>query len=63
MLGRFETLLDSISQDPDTRLSQLEFLTEAEKMERSAEVSSRIAGDFKKFKNAVPMALSMPEGD
>jgi non-ribosomal peptide synthetase component F len=63
ILGRFERLLESISQDPDARISHLEFFTEAEKAGRSAEVSNHIVGDFKKFKNAAPKAMSLPPGD
>jgi aspartate racemase len=60
LLGHFETLLQSIVDRPDARVSSLEMLTEAEKQNRLAEEQERAAEARRRLNNARPKALKLP---
>ncbi|MBW4417621.1 MAG: amino acid adenylation domain-containing protein [Myxacorys californica WJT36-NPBG1] len=56
----FETLLDSIVTQPDSRLNTLEMLTETEKIAKMAEQKQREASNRQKFNFVKPKAVSLP---
>jgi amino acid adenylation domain-containing protein len=57
----FETLLNSIVKNPDTRIDALEMLSESEKQKQIVEQSRREKANFKKFKTIKPKAVSLPQ--
>ena len=57
MLGHFATLLGSIVDQPDTRLSALEMLTEAEKQQQLIAEAERAEAHHHRFLNVKPKAL------
>ena len=57
MLGHFATLLGSIVAQPDTRLSALEMLTEAEKQQQLIAEAQRAEAHHHRFLNVKPKAL------
>ncbi|MBD2040238.1 non-ribosomal peptide synthetase [Microcoleus sp. FACHB-672] len=61
--ARFVTLLTSIVTQTDTRLNNLEIITEAEKQKQAMQEVKREKGNFSKFKTIKPKALSLPQGE
>ncbi|MBD1837880.1 non-ribosomal peptide synthetase [Coleofasciculus sp. FACHB-501] len=61
--AHFETLLNSIVAQPDTRLNRLEILTEAEKKQQAMQEIKREKSNFSKFKNIKPKAVTLPKGE
>ncbi|MBD2741475.1 non-ribosomal peptide synthetase [Coleofasciculus sp. FACHB-1120] len=61
--AHFETLLNSIVAQPDTRLNPLEILTEAEKKQQAMQEIKREKSNFSKFKNIKPKAVTLPKGE
>ncbi|MEW5861365.1 MAG: amino acid adenylation domain-containing protein [Cyanobacteriota bacterium] len=61
--AHFETLLNSIVAQPDTRLHNLEILTEAEKKQKAMQEVKREKSNFSKFKNIKPKAVTLPKGE
>jgi amino acid adenylation domain-containing protein len=61
--AHFETLLNSIVAQPDTRLNRLEILTEAEKKQQAMQEVKREKSNFSKFKNIKPKAVTLPKGE
>ncbi|MEP0858568.1 amino acid adenylation domain-containing protein [Trichocoleus sp. DQ-U1] len=61
--AHFETLLNSIVTQPDTRLNRLEILTEAEKKQQAMQEVKREKTNFSKFKNIKPKAVTLPKGE
>ncbi|MFE1744012.1 amino acid adenylation domain-containing protein [Coleofasciculus sp. H7-2] len=61
--AHFETLLNSIVAQPDTRLNRLEILTEAEKKQKAMQEVKREKSNFSKFKNIKPKAVTLPKGE
>ncbi|MBD1945567.1 TauD/TfdA family dioxygenase, partial [Coleofasciculus sp. FACHB-712] len=61
--AHFETLLNSIVVQPDTRLNRLEILTEAEKKQQAMQEVKREKSNFSKFKNIKPKAVTLPKGE
>ncbi|HEY9812679.1 MAG TPA: condensation domain-containing protein, partial [Candidatus Sericytochromatia bacterium] len=57
----FETLLGSISAQPDARINTLELLTESEKMTQIQEQQQRQEANRKKFKVVKPKAVAFPQ--
>ncbi|HCF29074.1 MAG TPA: non-ribosomal peptide synthetase, partial [Cyanobacteria bacterium UBA11049] len=55
--GHFETLLNKIVNQPDTRINSLEMLTESEKQNLNAAQKQRQETKFKKLKNIKPKAV------
>ena len=63
MSGRFETLLNSIVAEPETRLNNLEILTEAEKKQQAMQEVKREKLNFSKFKSVKPKVVTLPDGE
>ncbi|MBE9162160.1 non-ribosomal peptide synthetase [Tychonema sp. LEGE 06208] len=63
MSNRFETLLSSIVAQPETRLKNLEILTEAEKQKQTMQELKREKLNFSKFKSIKPKEVALPEGE
>ncbi|MEG5139393.1 MULTISPECIES: non-ribosomal peptide synthetase [unclassified Microcoleus] len=63
MSGRFETLLNSIVAQPETRLNNLEILTEPEKQKQAMQELKREKLNFRKFKSIKPKEIALPEGE
>ncbi|MEP0752182.1 amino acid adenylation domain-containing protein [Trichocoleus sp. Lan] len=61
--AHFETLLNSIVAQPDTRLNRLEIVTEAEKKQQAMQEVKREKSNFSKFKNIKPKAVTLPKGE
>jgi len=59
MSGHFETLLNNIVNQPDTKINSLEMLTEIEKQNLNAAQKQRQEAKFKKFKNIKLKAVSL----
>ncbi|MDZ8262378.1 condensation domain-containing protein [Nostoc sp. ChiQUE01b] len=62
MSGHFEALLNSIVAQPDTRINNLEMLTEAEKREKMETEVKQEKSKLKNFKNFKPKAVKLPQG-
>nr|QEO74053.1 condensation domain-containing protein [uncultured bacterium] len=60
MWQQFEALLSSIIAQPNTRLNSLNFLTEAEKQQRTSQKRKREETKFKMFKNITRSGGSPP---
>ena len=63
MSSRFETLLNSIVAEPETRLNNLEILTEAEKEQQAMQEVKREQLNFSKFKSVKPKVVTLPDGE
>ncbi|MEG4517840.1 MULTISPECIES: amino acid adenylation domain-containing protein [unclassified Microcoleus] len=63
MSGGFETLLNSIVAEPETRLNNLEILTKAEKEQQAMQEVKRQKLNFSKFKSVKPKVVTLPEGE
>jgi len=63
MSSRFETLLNSIVAEPETRLNNLEILTEAEKEQQAMQEVKREKLNFSKFKSVKPKVVTLPDGE
>ncbi|MEG4227987.1 amino acid adenylation domain-containing protein [Microcoleus sp. N9_B2] len=63
MSNRFETLLSSIVAQPETRLNNLEIITEAEKQKQTMQELKREKINFSKFKSIKPKEVALPEGE
>jgi alpha-ketoglutarate-dependent taurine dioxygenase len=63
MSSRFETLLNSIVAQPETRLNNLEILTEAEKEQQAMQEVKREKLNFSKFKSVKPKVVTLPDGE
>ncbi|MEG4885837.1 amino acid adenylation domain-containing protein [Microcoleus sp. F8-D3] len=63
MSGRFETLLNSIVAEPDSRLNTLEILTEAQKQKQAMQELKREKSNFSKFKSVKPKPVALPQGE
>ena len=63
MCNHLQTLLTNIADKPDTKIKELEMLTEAEKEAQVAAKAKRTKANFKKFKSIKPKAVSLPEKD
>ncbi|MEM1169666.1 MAG: amino acid adenylation domain-containing protein [Cyanobacteria bacterium P01_H01_bin.35] len=63
MLRHLQTLLTNIADNPDTKIKDLEMLTESEKEDQRAAKAKRTKANFKKFKSIKPKAVSLPEKD
>ena len=63
MSGNLQTLLTNITDNPDTKIQDLEMLTESEKEAQVAAKAKRTKANFKKFKSIKPKAVSLPEKD
>ena len=61
MSGRFETLLQSIVDQPDARLHALPMLSEAERNEQASQKQDRKDLMFKKLMNVKPKAISVKQ--
>jgi amino acid adenylation domain-containing protein len=59
LLRQFEALLASAVADPDTRLSQLELASEAERAELEAERLRRRESNLRRFKSASPRTVKV----
>ncbi|OUL26109.1 condensation domain-containing protein [Nostoc sp. 106C] len=59
MTGHFETLLNNIVNQPDTRINSLEILTKTEKENLDEAQKQRQETKFKKFKTIKPKAVSL----
>jgi len=63
MSSRFETLLNSIVAQPETRLNNLEILTEVEKEQQAMQEVKREKLNFSKFKSVKPKVVTLPDGE
>ncbi|MEG5063351.1 amino acid adenylation domain-containing protein [Microcoleus sp. B3-A4] len=63
MSSRFQTLLNSIVAQPETRLNNLEILTEAEKEQQARQEVKREKMNFSKFKSVKPKVVTLPDGE
>ncbi|MGD1807089.1 condensation domain-containing protein [Dapis sp. BLCC M126] len=63
MSGNLQTLLSNIANNPDTKIKELEMLTESEKEAQVAAKAKRTKANFKKFKSIKPKAVSLPQKD
>lgn len=61
MSSNFETLLNSIVQQPETRLNELEMQTEAEKQQQSQTQQKREQANRKKFQFVKPKAIALSQ--
>ncbi|MDB9510445.1 amino acid adenylation domain-containing protein [Kamptonema animale CS-326] len=61
MSSRFETLLNSIVAQPDTRLNNLEIIAEVEKQKQSMQELKREKLSFNKFKNVKPKVVALSD--
>jgi amino acid adenylation domain-containing protein len=61
MHRQYETLLKDIVARPETRLSDLELLSEAERMQRDTKKKELKASSFRKFKEIKPKAIAPAE--
>jgi acyl carrier protein len=59
--GHYETLLRSILEQPSTRISALEIMSESEKQQRGDKMLERRKSQLKKFLSAEPKAVSLSE--
>ncbi|AFZ11270.1 amino acid adenylation domain protein [Crinalium epipsammum PCC 9333] len=57
----FETLLASISAQPDAKINTLEIITESEKMTQLQEQQQRQEANRKKFKSVKPKVVTLPQ--
>ncbi len=55
-----QTLLNSIANNPDTQIKDLEMLTESEKQAQITAKNKRAKANFKKFQSIKPKAVSLP---
>ena len=60
---RFETLLNSIVNQPDSRLNSLEILTQAEKQKQTMQEIKREKSNFSKFKTVKPKVIALPQDE
>ena len=63
MSENLQTLLTNIADNPNTKIKELEMLTESEKKAQLAAKTKRTKANFKKFKSIKPKAVSLPEKD
>ncbi|MEG4350117.1 amino acid adenylation domain-containing protein [Microcoleus sp. LAD1_D3] len=63
MSSRFETLLNSIVAEPETRLNNLEILTKAEREQQAMQEVKREKLNFSKFKSVKPKVVTLPDGE
>ncbi len=63
MLKHLQTLLTNIADNPNTKIKDIEMLTESEKEAQVAAKAKRTKANFKKFKSIKPKAVSLPEKD
>ncbi|RUT04339.1 hypothetical protein DSM106972_045670 [Dulcicalothrix desertica PCC 7102] len=63
MTGHFETLLNNIVAQPDTRINTLEILTEAEKRKQIMAETKQEESKLKKFMQVKPKAVKLPQGE
>ncbi|KAM3115391.1 amino acid adenylation domain-containing protein [Phormidesmis sp. 146-33] len=60
---QFEALLNSIVAQPDTPIGHLNLYTDAEKSQKAIAQKQRKLESLKKFKQIVPKAISLPQGE
>jgi hypothetical protein len=63
MSGQFETLLGSITANPDARLDSLETLTEAEKQRQDSEKRERQDARAKRLRRVSREAVDLEPAD
>ncbi|HEY9810874.1 MAG TPA: amino acid adenylation domain-containing protein [Halomicronema sp.] len=61
--NRFETLLNSIVTQPDSRLNSLEILTETEKQKQTMQEIKRKKSNLSKFKTVKPKVIALPQDE
>ncbi|NET13338.1 MAG: amino acid adenylation domain-containing protein, partial [Okeania sp. SIO1H6] len=63
MSSHLQTLLTNIANNQETKIKDLEMLTESEKEAEKAAKVKRTKANFKKFKSIKPKAVSLPQKD